>query len=145
MLVGSLTSIGCASGTKFSDMPLPPLAQGQGRIIFYRDGTPVGMAVQPSVKLNGESIGKSQPMGFFFVDRPAGSYEVACTTEWEHKTTVQLAENETRYVRTFVTIGVIVGHIWPELVEPTRALDALQDCRYIGPPLSQTPSSQPSP
>ena len=74
--------VGCASGPKYPEAvsTFPQLAASQGRIVFYRNGVPVGMAVQPDVKLNNDVVGRSVPNQFFYVDRPAGNYVVSCST-----------------------------------------------------------------
>src|SRR5713101_2581176 len=92
---------GCASGPKFKDYAakLPQPKQGDGRIWFYRPSKMFAVAVQPSVSLNGQKVGKAQPGGFFYADRPAGNYEVKCTTEWTHKCQLTLAPQSVKYVR----------------------------------------------
>jgi hypothetical protein len=94
MLCGLLS--GCASGTKYPDMTLPPIPAGQGRMILYRDAIPIGLGVQPEVKVNQVKVCLSQPNGFCFVDRVPGSYDVTCMTEWEHKITVVVVAGEVR-------------------------------------------------
>lgn len=134
-LIGLMGLTACAGGTKYSQMTLPPVPDGQGRLVFYRDGMFLGFGVQPDVKLNGQAVGKSQPNGFFFVDAPAGHHQVACMTEWEHKIALDLPPNETRYVKTNIVPGVLVGHVVPEVVPAERAIPTLQNCSYIGAPL----------
>src|SRR5881397_800732 len=85
--------IGCAGGPRFTDYAkrLPPPRQGDGRIWFYRPQKVFGAALQPTVYLNGQAVGTAKPGGFFHVDRPAGFYEVKCTTEWSDSTSFMLA------------------------------------------------------
>src|SRR3954464_12774627 len=60
----------------------PTLAEGQGRIYFYREDGLMGAAIQPTIYLNGETTGgRSKPGDYFYVDRAAGSYQVSTTTE----------------------------------------------------------------
>lgn len=124
---------GCASGPKFKDYAakLPQPKQGDGRIWFYRPSKVFGVAVQPSVSLNGQKVGKAQPGGFFYTDKPAGSYEVACTTEWTHKCQLTLAAQSVKYVRLDMMIGVFVGHVIPREVDPATALKQLQNLQLM--------------
>jgi len=69
-IVVSVLLAACAtSGPKFSEMTasMSPAKPDIGRIYFYRT-TVLGAAVQPSVRLNGEVVGKAVPNGFFYVD-----------------------------------------------------------------------------
>ena len=126
---------GCATtGAKYTEMAatLQPPADNMGRIYFYRTN-PLGAAVQPEVKLNGETVGKAVPSGFFYADRPAGSYEVTTATEVERKLTLTLEPGQVRYVRLSITVGFFVGHIYGELVDNDVGQKEIASTRYIGP------------
>jgi hypothetical protein len=123
---------GCASGPAYKDVsasfqPVPPES---GRIFFYRVAS-MGAAVQPQVRLNGESVGKAVPKGFFFVDRAPGEYEVATTTELKKTLTFRLDPGQTRYVRLNISIGLMAGHIYPELVEDSTGKSELEKTKSI--------------
>jgi outer membrane murein-binding lipoprotein Lpp len=124
---------GCASGPKFNETKssIPPLAQDQGRIFFYRNNA-LGAGVQPAAKLNGEVIGKAKPMGFFYVDRAPGTYEVETTTEVKRTLSLMLEKGQTRYVRFNISMGFFVGHVYPEIIEDTIAANEIQKCSFIG-------------
>lgn len=137
VLAGAMFS-GCAGGPKFGEVraQLPQLAQSKGRIFFYRDRSPFGSAMQPQIVLNDEVVGKSQPGGFFIVDRPAGDYSVTCSTEVTKKLTFTLAANEKKYIRTRVNLGVLVGHVEPSLESEEEAIKTLEATSYTGDALS---------
>ncbi len=126
--------VGCAtSGPTFSELApsisnLPP---DTGRIFLYRTSI-FGAAIQPNVELNGEVIGQAVPLGFFYVDRQPGSYEIMTSTEVDRKLSLTLEKGQTRYVRLNISMGFFVGHVYPELVEPEVGKEEIQDCRYIG-------------
>jgi hypothetical protein len=128
---------GCASGPSYTTMSeqIGPVAPGQGRIYFYRDGSPFGSAVQPNIRLNGDVVGKSKPGGFFYVDRAPGGYEVSCETETQKSLSMTLTAGETRYVRTRVSFGVVLGHVRPVLEDEEQAMKTLGKSKYTGPPL----------
>jgi len=123
---------GCASGAKFSDSApsLTPVSADTGRIFFYRPSS-FGAAVQPQVHLNGEVIGKSVAQGYFFVDRQPGDYKVETSTEVTRALSFVLAKGETRYVKLSVSMGFMVGHVYPELVDAEKALPELQKTKAI--------------
>jgi Protein of unknown function (DUF2846) len=132
-LAGVLSA--CASGVKMAEMKssLPTLAADSGRIFFYRSNSMIGAAVQPSVKLNGAVVGDSKPGGFFFVDAKAGPMEVSTSTETEKRLTFELPAGETRYVRTKIGFGLLIGRVYPELVDNPTGEKEIEECKYIGP------------
>ena len=136
LIVAATVLGGCASGPKYGEVAhrIPAMSDSEGRIFFYRDGSPFGSGVQPKIRLNDEVVGKSVPGGFFYVDRPAGSYEARCTTEAEKHLTFTLGANEKLYVRTRVTMGVFVGQVHPRLEDEEEAMKTLRKASYTGPP-----------
>jgi hypothetical protein len=137
LLLSGLLLGGCAaSGPKHAEImqALPTLNQGHGRIYFYRDRNIVGAAIQPNIRLNGEVVGSSTPGGFFFVDRAEGKYSVAVATEVENRVEFNLAVGQTRYVRTYVSMGILIGRVYPQLIEPDQARADLGDLHYTGDP-----------
>lgn len=126
---------GCAaSGPTYQSMEaaLPALKPGQGRVYFYRPAGVVGAAVQPALRFDGVVVGQSRPNGFFFVDTGAGSHEAATGVEASHKLAFVLDKGETRYVRTKVQMGLIVGHVLPELVGAQEARKELANASFTG-------------
>jgi hypothetical protein len=125
---------GCAAtGPKMSEMKstIPALSPDQGRIYFYRTTSMLGAAVSADLRLNGDVVGRSQRGAFFYVDRPAGNYEVASSTETEKKLSFALDAGETKYVRTYVGVGVVVGRIVPELVNADEASKEMDNLAYV--------------
>ncbi len=127
--------VGCAAtGPKPSEVKasFPELAADQGRIYFYRTKSIFGAAVTAEIRLSGEAVGRSTRGSFFYADRPAGNYEVASSTETEKKVTFVLEAGETKYIRTYVGLGLIVGRIIPELVNTEEAEKDMAELAYVG-------------
>ncbi len=135
LLIASVGLIGCASGMKYSEFQpkMPGQSPETGRILFYRPSA-VGAAVRPDVKLNNEKVGEAISHGFFYVDRPAGEYQVVTSTEVDRKVSFVLDKGQTRYIRFSVSMGFWVGHVYGELVEPDVAKKEIEDCKYTGTP-----------
>lgn len=134
VLVASMLLTACATSTpKYSEMVASMGAAGpdMGRIYFYRTVL-LGFAVQPEVRLNGQVVGRAVPNGFFYVDRPTGSYEVATTTEVERKLTFTLDAGQVRYVRLNISMGLFAGHVYGELVDEAKGQAEIADVRYTG-------------
>jgi Mn2+/Fe2+ NRAMP family transporter len=129
----TVLAAGCASGPAFNDMKgsFAPMMADQGRIYFYRTAMG-GVAVQPSIYLNGQVVGKAVPGGFFYADRPSGNYEVSATTEAENKLTFTLERAQTRYVRLDMNIGLFVGHIVPRLIDENDGAKEIQTTKFAG-------------
>lgn len=134
-IVAAIFLTGCAAtGPRYDEVEanFPTLLSGYARLVVYRSGG-LGMAVQPEIKLNGEVIGKSQPKGFFFVDRTAGKYTVSARTEIEATADVELEDGRTTYLQTGVTMGLFVGHPTFGLQNESTALQHLPGLAYTGP------------
>ena len=131
-----------ATGPKYAEyeQKIAPVQQDHGRIYIYRILS-LGWAVQPEVKLNGEVVGTAVPNGFFYVDRPAGNYEILTSTEVDRKLTLTLESGQTRYVRLGISAGFFVGHVYPELVEPSVGAREIQETQYTGGPLQESSPS----
>jgi hypothetical protein len=145
MLVAGLC--GCAaSGPKHEEIrdSIPAIAPGNGRIFFYRDSSAFGAAMRPEIRLNGEVVGRSAPGGFFYVDRAPGTYEIATATEVERILSFTLEAGETRYVRTSVSMGALVGRVTPELVDAEEAVGELAGLSYTGDPSQVSATSPPA-
>ena len=125
---------GCAtSGPTFQEMQsqISALPQGEGRIIIYRSDSALGAGVQPAIKVNGVKVGDSVPNGFIYIDRPAGNYEISTSTEVKRTLSLTLADQETKYVRTRVTMGFLVGHVSPELVDPVKGAADIKTLHHL--------------
>jgi hypothetical protein len=136
VIAAAIFLTGCAAtGPRYAEVEasLPTLRSGYGRLVVYRPGSLAGGAVQPDIKLNGEVIGKSQPEGFFFVDRMAGKYTVSARTEIETTADVELEDGRTTYLQTGITMGLFVGHPTFGLQSESTAVQHLPRLAYTGP------------
>lgn len=132
-----LSLAACASGPKMAEVKssIPAVAAEQGRVYFYRSASMMGAALQPKIQLNGTPVGESVPGGFFFIDQTPGNISVTTATEVEKALTFTLTGGQTRYVRTTVGFGLMVGRVYPELVDNETAEKELADLSYTGKPL----------
>ncbi len=136
LLTGALVLLGgCASGPLLRDSPpaTVPEAGATGRVFFYRTTT-FGAGLRPKIRLNGTDVGRSIARGVFYVDRPAGTYEVATRTEVTRRLTFTLAPGEVKYVRFDVHFGVLVGRIVPILVDPEQAATEIGNLHLVAAP-----------
>ncbi|MDQ0569394.1 hypothetical protein QFZ42_001228 [Variovorax paradoxus] len=128
---------GCASGPtgpKFQEMGnvIPKIKSGDGRIYFFRAAGPFGAALQPGVRIDKLGVGSSKPGSFFFVDRPAGTYLAATTTDLRKTLAIPLAEGETKYVRMSPSFGLAAGSIVLDLEPAEKARAEMGWLAYAG-------------
>lgn len=135
---GCMFLSGCASGPQYSEIKssIAPLKTTQGRIYFFRKSLEPGLAVQPTIYVNGKPVGTSTPNGFFYIDYAPGTVEVKTETEVEEKITFTLAPGQTRYVRTYVGMGLMVGRVYPELIDAEQGVNEVQQLSYTGRPMA---------
>ena len=127
LLAGALGSAAgllgaCATGTRIAEMGgrVAAIPAGMGRVWFYRSASPFGSALQPSIFLNGQAVGRAGPNGAFYRDVPPGEYSVAMTTEVTRQLTFTVAAGEERFVSTYALPGLLVAQVAAELVDPER-------------------------
>lgn len=136
---------GCAaSGPSFQEVAssIPTLGSDAGRIYFLREFTPVGMAIQPELRVNDEVVGRSRPGGFFYVDRKPGMYVAAGTTEVESQYTFDLKAGETRYIRTSIAFGILAGRLAFQEEPAVNAETILSKLSYTGDAPTEMGSTQ---
>jgi hypothetical protein len=123
----------------------PAIPEGQGRIYFYREDGLVGVALQPTIMINGESSGgRAKPGDYFYVDRPAGSYAISTETEKKEAVTLALAAGQSLYVRFDVSMGFFVGHVSPSIIDPQQAVTEIKDCDWHEPKPVAAPAAAPT-
>ena len=128
-----LCTAGCASGPtyeEYSSTIEPPLPL-DGRIYIYRTNA-FGAAVQPTVMVNGENVGKANLKSFLYIDRLAGKYDISTSIKAERSLSLILQEGEVKYVRIDVKLGVFGGHIELVLVDKTVGEQELKSLNYTG-------------
>lgn len=133
----ALLSACAATGPGYNEVvaKIPPVPADKARIYFYRSNTIVGAALTSDIRLNDRVVGKSERGSFFFVDQAPGNCLVSTSTEVEKQLTFTVAAGETKYVRTSVSFGVLVGRINSELVNADEAKAEITNLNYTGTPL----------
>jgi len=126
----------CATGPTFSSLheSEPVVAADQGRIYFYRTGSFLagGLAVQPAIKVDGIKVGDAVPGGYFYIDKAAGTYKISTTTETEESVDMTMAPGQTRYIRFDISMGILIGHVSPSIIDPEQGAKEIKGCHYIG-------------
>jgi hypothetical protein len=109
----------------------PAIPAGWGRIYFYREGGFAGSAVQPTIYINGESSGgRSKPGDYYYLDVPAGTYEISTETEKKEAISLNVAPAAAMYIRIDITMGFFIGHGQPSIIDPQQAVKEIADCDF---------------
>ena len=132
-IVSVLVLTACASGPSFKEYSsnIPALSNDVGRIYVYRPSA-FGAVVKQRVWLNGEEVGSAVSQGFFFVDRPAGSYQISTSTEAKRSLSFTLEPGTERYVRLEVKMGLLVAQIKPVLVDNDVGKQQITKTKFSG-------------
>jgi hypothetical protein len=132
-----LVAAGCAAtGPLYSEIAatIPSVPAGKGRVYFYRADTMFGAAVTSDISLNKRVVGKSERGSFFYVDENPGNQVASASTEVERQLSFTLAAGETKYVKSTVSMGVLVGRVNLELAGPNDAKTEITGLHYTGAP-----------
>lgn len=126
----------CATGPTYEAMHTqePAVHADQGRIYFYRTVPFLasGAAVQPAIKVDGVKVGDAVPGGYFYLDKPPGTYKISTATETEESIDLTLPAGDTRYVRFDISMGLLIGHVSPSIIDPQQGVKEIKDCHYTG-------------
>jgi len=135
---------GCASpGPPGGEMqPLSAVPASKGRVFFYRDNTFMGGAVRPDILLNGQVVGVSRPGTYFVADVAPGTCEVMARTETTVTLSLDIRAGETHYIRSAISMGLLVGRIQFTQVTEQEARTAMEALGHAG-VIPAAPSSGP--
>ena len=133
MLFAAAAVSACASGPNYSEVASAqaPVASDKGRVFFYRTQV-IGAAVQPTIFVNGTGTGTCQPGGVYYVDLDPGKHTANVETEVERKLEFVLEAGEEKYVRCYISIGILVGRGNLELVGASTAKGEIADLSFTG-------------
>ncbi|HTL11129.1 MAG TPA: DUF2846 domain-containing protein [Bdellovibrionota bacterium] len=109
----------------------PPLSKGHARVVFYRaDGS--GPLLRPDIHLNGEIVGEAAYGQYFFRDVTPGHYTVTIRTENTSDVAFDLKAGDEQFVRFMGSQGILLRHVYPEVVKADVAADELEHLNYAG-------------
>lgn len=134
-VAGMLGLASCATGPTLQETwaSMPAAPSDKARIYFYRTGSPIGSAIQPSILLNSQKIGDSVPGGVFFCDVRPGTYAATVSTEIEKSTVISAEAGKQYFIKMDWGFGWIVARVHIESVPPsvgeveTQTLSVLKD------------------
>ena len=128
-----LTMAACASKPTYDEYSGTPQPESSydGRVYVYRLTT-VGSDIRPTVRLDGEPVGRAIAEGFFYLDLPAGDYEISAAKNTKRILSFRLKVGEIKYVRLEMKIGNASWNATPVLVDAEVAKEELKKTEYSG-------------
>lgn len=125
---------GCASGgPTYATVSknLPEIANSSGRIFFYRDSKNQASLIQPNLYVDGQSIGSSVSGGFYYLDKPAGIYEIKCSSS---KISLRVEAGKTYYIEMYPyapNAGAIYDIRLIQITK-TQAMPIIESLTFLG-------------
>lgn len=134
--------IGCATTGPTSSITkneFTTLSKGQSRIIFYRPSAFFGFAMKSDIFLDGKKVGESRNGTVFYVDVAPGKHKVQTSVimyPGEHSGDIELRNNETIYVKTYIGGSGFAGRTNFELVSSEHAKsEGIDNLVFIAQPI----------
>lgn len=134
LLAASLLLNGCASvpmDTAENDAAKKAFsspAQDTAGLYIYRNSN-FGGALKKSVSINGEVIGETAPMTFFYRDIKPGKHTISTESEFSDNEIELVAEGGKNYfIRQYIKMGVFVGGANLQLVSEDKGKQGVLEC-----------------
>ncbi len=129
--VAALVTACAATGPMLSTVQdsIPALAEGKGRLFFYREYATFGSGMQPDILVCGQKVGQSVPGGVFYVDLPIGQCEVsvpAIVFKGQTRLMIQIGNPAVQYLRTGIGSAGFDGFTNIEAVPAATAQREMQ-------------------
>jgi hypothetical protein len=83
---------------------MPAVEPGKARLVFYRSGSAIGALDQPSILMDGLTIGKSESGYYSYADVAPGKHVVEL--KGGDRIAVEAAAGSTAYLETSVKAGI---------------------------------------
>jgi len=134
LLAGLVFLSGCASVPMASmeedrlRKEFSPPPEGMAGLYIYRN-TNMGGALKKTIKVDGEVLGESGPMTYFYIDVTPGSHTLSTESEFSDNDLVITTEAGHNYfVHQHIKLGVFVGGAKFELVSAEEGKEGVLEC-----------------
>jgi hypothetical protein len=134
-LVFSSFLTGCAT------VPLAPVEEDTARKTFsspplgitglyiFRNST-LGGALKKSIYIDGELIGESAPMTYFYKEISPGEHNLSTESEFSNNDLIVTTEGGQNYfVRHYIKMGLFVGGANLEIVSEEEGMQGVLECK----------------
>ena len=98
-------------------------------LYIYRNST-FGSALKKTVFIDGESIGETAPMTYFYKDIKPGFHELSTESEFSNNNfELDVKGGQNYFVRQYIKFGVVVGGANFELVSEEEGKQGVLECK----------------
>ncbi len=110
-----------------------PPPQGASGLYVYRNST-FGGALVKSIYIDGELIGKSAPMTYFYQEVTPGEHVLSTQSEFSNNDlALDMEAGRNYFVRQYIKMGVFVGGANLELVSEEEGMEGVLECKLAKP------------
>jgi len=106
-----------------------PPPQDMAGLYIYRN-TNIGGALKKTVRVDGEIIGESAPMTYFYLDITPGSHSLSTESEFsDNALTLDADSGNNYFVHQHIKLGVFVGGAKLEVVPEDEGKEGVLECK----------------
>ncbi len=127
--------VGCASVPMASperDVKMKefnPPSKGLSGVYIYRNST-LGGALKKSVYIDGELIGETAPMTYFYKELSPGEHTLATESEFsENYLELNTIEGKNHFIRQYIKMGVFAGGANLEAMPDEEGMKGVLECK----------------
>jgi hypothetical protein len=91
------------------DMAKPAAAPGTGKLVFFRKGGLMGMAISCAVFENGVKVSSLSPGKYFEIDAAEGIHQYSVRSEATDTLRIEVEAGETYYNECSIGMGIMAG------------------------------------
>ena len=135
MLLIVLLAIGCASvpmappEDDVARKAFAPPAQNVAGLYIYRNSN-LGGALKKSIYIDGELIGETGPMTYFFREITPGEHRLSTESEFSNNDlSINAVGGQNLFVRQYIKLGLFVGGANLELVPAEQGKQGVLECK----------------
>ena len=105
-----------------------PPPQDMAGLYIYRN-TNIGGALKKTVRVDGEIIGESAPMTYFYLDITPGSHSLSTESEFSNNDLILNAKSgKNHFINQYIKMGLFVGGAGLELVSEKEGRNGVLEC-----------------
>ena len=104
-------------------------AEGTAGLYIYRNSN-FGAALAKSVYIDGEHIGETAPMTYFYKQVKSGEHKLSTESEFsDNDLSIQTEDGKNYFVRQYIKFGVFVGGANLELMTEDEGQKGVLECK----------------
>lgn len=104
-------------------------AEDYAGLYIYRNSH-LGCALKKTISIDGEVIGETAPMTYFYHDISPGTHTISTESEFsDNSLTLDAKGGQNYFIRNYIRIGVFVGGANLELVSEEEGQKGVNECK----------------